>query len=161
MRRPQRCSSMASSTFQRKEKEKMRRLVLMIGVLMMLVLVSAGVALAVRKTCGDIPCRGTSSDDVLYERIGNHARDRILGLGGNDDMDAALYTADQDRLEGDKGRDRIVVHDGDDRDTADGGRGKDICYVDPGDSRSSCETVKSTALGAQPAGLGNTATSSE
>jgi hypothetical protein len=143
---------MESSRSPRKEQEKMRRLVLMIGVLMMLVLVSAGVALAVRKTCGDIPCRGTNNDDVLYERIGNGARDRILGLDGDDDMDAALYDDDQDRLEGAKGRDRIVVNDGDARDTANGGRGRDVCRVDAGDSRSSCERVDVEAAGAEPAG---------
>ena len=136
----------------------MRRLVLMIGVVMMLVFVTAGVALAVRKTCGDIPCRGTNNDDVLYERIGNGTRDRILGLDRNDDMDAALYTDDQDRLEGARGRDLIVVHDSDSRDTANGGRGRDVCRVDPGDSRSSCERIDTSAAGAEPADVGNSAT---
>jgi len=130
----------------------MRRLVMMLGLVMMLIFVTAGVALAVHKICGDIPCRGTNNDDVLYERIGNGAKDRILGLEGNDAMDAALYADDQDSLEGGPGRDRIVVNDGDARDSANGGRSRDVCRVDQGDSRSSCERVAVEAAGAEPAG---------
>jgi hypothetical protein len=137
------------------ETEKMRRLVMMIGVVMMLVLVSAGVGLAVIRTCRDIPCRGTDNNDVLYERIGNHTNDHILGLRGKDDMDAALFTSDRDRLEGGAARDRILVNDGDSHDTADGGRGRDVCFIDSGDRRKSCERGEVAAAGAKPASFGN------
>ena len=140
----------------------MRRLVMMIGLVMLFGFVAAGVAIAVTKTCGNnLPCRGTDNDDVLYERIDNHKKDHILGLRGNDDMSAALYTSDQDRLEGGSGRDRILVNDGDTRDSARGGQGRDVCLVDKGDSRRSCERVRVEAAGAIPAGFADTATNSE
>jgi hypothetical protein len=140
----------------------MRRLVMMIGLVMLFGFVAAGVAIAVTKTCGNnLPCRGTDNDDVLYERIDNHKKDRILGLQGNDDMSAALYTSDRDRLEGGSGRDKILVNDGDARDSARGGRGRDVCRVDRGDSRQSCERVDVAAAGAEPAGFGNTAINPE
>ena len=136
----------------------MRRLVMMIGLVMVLGFVAAGVAIAVTKTCGNnLPCRGTDNDDVLHERVGNRERDRIMGLEGNDDIEAALFTKDQDRVDGGRGRDRILVNDGDARDSARGGRGRDVCRVDRGDSRRSCERVDVAAAGAEPAGFGNTA----
>jgi hypothetical protein len=137
----------------------MRRLVMMIGLVMMLGFVAAGVALAVTKTCGDnLPCRGTDNDDVLHERVGNHKKDHIMGLKGHDDMEAALFTKDRDRLDGGSGRDRILVNDGDARDVARGGRGRDVCFVDQGDGRRSCERVEVAVAGAIPAGFANTAT---
>src|ERR687894_2787112 len=81
-------------------EEHMRRIAMLLGLTMLLVVVAAGVGLAVTKTCKDVPCRGTDNDDVLYERICNHDRDRIFALKGNDDMSAALYTRDKDRLFG-------------------------------------------------------------
>jgi hypothetical protein len=136
----------------------MRRLVMMIGLVMMLGFVAAGVALAVTKTCGDnLPCRGTDNDDVLHERVGNHKKDHIMGLKGNDDIEAALFTKDRDRVDGGPGRDRILVNDGDARDVARGGRGRDVCFVDQGDGRRSCERVEVESAGAIPAGFGTTA----
>ena len=140
----------------------MRRLVMMIGLVMVLGFVAAGVAIAVTKTCGDnLPCRGTDNEDVLHERVGNHKKDHIMGLDRNDDMEAALFTKDRDRLEGGRGRDRILVNDGDARDSARGGQGRDVCFVDKGDSRRSCERVRVEAAGAIPAGFADTATNSE
>jgi hypothetical protein len=53
----------------------MRRLWIMHGLAMLLVTVTAGVALAVTKTCNAVPCKGTNNEDVLPERKGH---DRIL-----------------------------------------------------------------------------------
>ena len=136
----------------------MRRMFMLVGLMMITVVVAAGVAVAVTKTCKNVPCRGTDNDDVLYERTGNHDRDRIYGLRGNDDMAAALYTRDRDRLFGGPHGDRIVVNDGDRRDLAAGGRGRDICYIDRGDNRRSCESTRVAAAGVEPSGFGNTAT---
>jgi hypothetical protein len=135
-----------------------RRTLMLMGMTMLIALVTAGVAVAVVKTCKDVPCRGTDNDDVLYERTGNGDRDRIYALRGNDDMSAALYTRDRDRLFGGPHGDRIVVNDGDRRDLAAGGRGRDTCHIDRGDNTRSCERRNVTAAGVEPAGFGNTAT---
>jgi len=111
-----------------------------LGLIMVLLIVAAGVALAATRVCNDVlPCRGTENDDVLYEREGNRERDRILGLDGEDVIQAATYTRDRDVAEGGRRDDRLLTNDGDGRDTARGGRGKDVCYVDPGDASSSCD----------------------
>ncbi len=145
----------------RKEKKQVRRMFMLVGLMMITVIVAAGVALAVTKTCKNVPCRGTDNDDVLYERVGNGDRDRIFALRGNDDMSAALYTRDRDRLFGGPHGDRIVVNDNDSRDLANGGRGRDTCYIDRGDNTRSCERVDVAAAGVEPAGFGNTATNPE
>jgi hypothetical protein len=126
----------------------------LVGLTMLMVMVAAGVALAVVRQCEDIPCDGTDNDDVLYERIGNGERDRIRGLEDNDDMSAALYTRDQDRLNGGPEGDRIVVSDNDTRDVADGDRGRDICYIDRGDATRSCERIIRFEGGGEPRGFG-------
>jgi Ca2+-binding RTX toxin-like protein len=143
---------------ERKEKKQVRRMFMLVGLTMITVVVAAGVALAVTKTCKNVPCRGTDNDDVLYERVGNGDRDRIYGLKGNDDMSAALYSNDKDRLFGGRHGDRIVVNDGDGRDLAAGGRGRDTCLIDAGDQTRSCERINVTAAGVVPEGFGNTAT---
>jgi hypothetical protein len=146
-----------SAASSRKEGEKqVRRMFMLVGLTMLMVMVAAGLALAVTKTCKNVPCRGTANDDVLYERIGNGDRDRIYGLRGNDDMSAALYSNDKDRLFGGGHGDRIVVNDGDGRDLAAGGRGRDTCFIDPGDQTRSCERINdSTAAGVVPQGFGD------
>jgi hypothetical protein len=120
-----------------------RKMAMLLGLTMVLLIAAAGVAVAVDvaadRFCKDIPCRGTQNDDRLVEREGNHVRDRILGLDGEDEIDAANYRKDRDVAEGGRKDDRLLVNDGDGRDTARGDRGKDICYVDPGDASSSCE----------------------
>jgi Ca2+-binding RTX toxin-like protein len=136
-----------------------RKMFMLVSLTMLIVVVTAGVGLAVVKTCKNVPCRGTDNDDVLYERVGNGDRDRIYGERGNDDMSAALYTRDKDRLFGGAHGDRIVVNDNDGRDLANGGRGRDTCYIDPGDQTRSCERINdTTAAGVEPAGFGNTTT---
>jgi hypothetical protein len=83
-------------------------------------LVAAGVAVAVSRVCNDIPCRGSENDDVLYEREGNRLRDRILGLDGEDVIQAATYSRDRDVLDGGRKDDKLLTNDGDRRDAARG-----------------------------------------
>ena len=133
----------------------MRRMFMLVGMAMVMLVVAAGVALAVTKTCSNNPCNGTDGDDVLYEQIGNGEKDRIYGHDGEDDMSAALYTNDEDKLFGQRHRDRIVVNDADSRDLADGGRGRDTCRIDRGDRTRSCASVRVAAAGLLPQGFGD------
>jgi Ca2+-binding RTX toxin-like protein len=115
---------------------------MMFGIGMLLVLVAAGLAVAVTKTCGNnLPCEGTDNDDVLYERIGAD-QDRILGFDGRDVIDANTFDPDRDVLKGGAGRDRLLTNDTDRFDVANGGRGRDVCYVSRGDATRSCEVVR-------------------
>src|SRR3712207_4111259 len=119
----------------------MRRIAMLLGLMVVLMVLAAGVAVAVNKTCGDnLPCRGSENDDVLNERRGNGDRDRILALDGKDNVQAASFNNDRDVLDGGKKRDRILTNDGDRRDSARGGRGRDTCLTDAGDARRSCES---------------------
>jgi hypothetical protein len=116
-----------------------RRMVMLLGAIAVMLVMAAGAAVAVNKQCGDsLPCRGTDNDDQLHERIGNHKKDRILGLQGGDLIDANNYRQDRDRLEGGPQGDTLLTNDNDSRDSADGGRGNDKCIVDRGDNTSSC-----------------------
>ena len=134
-------------------EEQVRRIVILLGVAMVMLVVAAGVAVAVTKQCGDnLPCRGTENDDELHEREGNNTRDRILGLDGEDLLDANNYTSDRDVLEGGPRGDRLLSNDGDGADAARGGRGSDRCIVDGGDNTSSCN-VNIEAAGVTPAGF--------
>lgn len=121
---------------------RMRKLAMMLGTGMLLVLVAAGVAVAVTKTCGNtLPCEGTDNNDVLYERIGAD-QDRIRGFDGRDVIDANTFDPDRDVLLGGDGRDRLLTNDTDRFDVANGGRGRDVCYVSKGDETRSCEVVR-------------------
>ena len=143
----------------------MRRIAMLLGLMMVIVVVAAGVAVAVIKTCGGIPCEGTNRDDVLYERVRkdngdpirpNGLRDRIRGLDGEDEISAVTGRDDRDVLEGGRKDDDLHANDGDNRDAARGGRGRDRCFVDRGDATSSCETVDDTqAAGVLPQGFGS------
>ena len=120
----------------------MRRTVMMLGMVMIIAMMAAGVAVAVTKTCGNsLPCEGTNNDDVLYERIGSD-QDRIFGFEGRDVIDANTFNRDRDVVHGGDGRDRLLTNDTDGRDRAHGGRGRDICYVSRGDATRSCEVVR-------------------
>ena len=99
----------------------MRRLVMLLGMVMLIAMVAAGVALAVTKVCKDVPCEGTFRNDVLFERIGIK-HDRIFGFEGRDVIDANTYNSDRDVLHGDASGDRLLTNDTDNRDRADGGR---------------------------------------
>jgi hypothetical protein len=123
-------------------REKVRRLGMMLGLVMLGVLVAAGAAVAVNKICGsNLPCEGTDNNDTLYERIGNFKHDRIEGFDGRDVIDANTFTRDRDILHGGSQGDRLLTNDTDGRDIAHGGRGRDTCWINPGDSTRSCQQV--------------------
>ena len=120
----------------------MRRPVMMFGMGILLILVAAGLAVAVTKTCNNkLPCEGTDNDDVLYERLGDN-QDNIKGLDGRDVIDANTFDPDRDALRGGDGRDKLLTNDTDRFDVANGGRRRDTCYVSKGDSVRSCEVVR-------------------
>jgi hypothetical protein len=126
-----------------------RKLVMLLGVAMFMLVVAAGVAVAVEKTCENIPCRGTENDDKLYEQRG---KDRILGLQGDDLISANDFGSDRDRLRGGAGGDRLLSNDNDVRDGLEGGRGSDRCVIDQGDNAQSC-SINIEAAGVTPAGF--------
>jgi hypothetical protein len=125
---------------------------MMLGVAMVILVMAAGVAVAVTKTCNDVPCRGTDNDDTLLER---KERDRILAFQGEDLLDANNYGNDRDRLEGGPQGDRLLANDGDTSDGVHGGKGNDRCVVDDGDNTSSCR-VNIEGAGVTPSGFAPT-----
>ena len=123
-------------------RKKMRRLVTMLGLAMLLVTVTAGVALAITKTCNDnLPCEGTKNDDRLSEREGR-VRDVIKSFNGEDLIDANDFFKDRDRLEGGDRGDKLLANDFDGRDVLRGGAGRDRCYGDAGDVFRNCEVER-------------------
>jgi hypothetical protein len=125
------------------EGEKMHKLVVLVGLAMLLVVVSAGVGLAVTKTCRSIPCNGTDNRDVLHERNGR-LKDAIFAFRGRDVLDANNFFNEKDRLFGGDQGDKLLANDHDSRDVLKGGRGRDRCFGDKGDRFRSCE-VRSTS----------------
>lgn len=120
----------------------MRAVTILVGVVTLMTVVVTSMALAAGHQCTGRPCTGTNTKNVLIERTGNGVPDVIYGRGGRDVLRAGHYTRDTDRLYGNRGRDRLIVMDGDMRDKASGGPGHDTCYVD--DSREvgrSCEVI--------------------
>ena len=113
---------------------------MLLGAVMVMLVVTAGVAVAVNKTCRDIPCRGSDNDDILHERTGS-VKDRIFGEDGRDRIEAVTFNADRDVLKGGRKGDRLVTADGDGRDSARGGAGRDTCIINQGDASSSCERL--------------------
>lgn len=83
-----------------------------------------------RIQCTGVPCVASGNSDLVFERIGNGKRDRILLGGGDDQVRANTYGRDKDVIKGTGGSDLIYVDDGDTRDRIFGGRGSDKCYVD-------------------------------
>jgi hypothetical protein len=63
---------------EREGERQLRRIVMLLGVLMVMLVAAAGIAVAGEKTCENIPCTGTDNDDELHERQGS-LKDRILG----------------------------------------------------------------------------------
>lgn len=93
--------------------------------------------------CRAIPCYAYGSDNLVYERVGNGARDRILLKGGGDLVRANTYGRDKDVVVGSAGGDLIYVNDGDTRDRIYGGKGDDKCYVDSRiEAAAGCAAIK-------------------
>jgi hypothetical protein len=127
----------------------LRKLVLLVGAVMVMLVMAAGVAVAVTKTCGqNLPCRGTDGDDILHERTGSK-KDRIFGEDGRDRIEAVTFNADRDVLHGGRKGDRLVTADGDRRDSARGGAGRDTCIINQGDASSSCERLDRASTDAE------------
>jgi Ca2+-binding RTX toxin-like protein len=80
--------------------------------------------------CVKAPCHATGFDDLVYERVGNGKRDKILLSGGDDQVRADTYHRDRDIIKGGSGFDLIYVDDGDTKDKISGGKGDDKCFVD-------------------------------
>jgi len=124
----------------------MRRLMMLLGMVMLIAVMATGVAVAVTKTCNDIPCEGTDNEDILHERQGT-VRDAIYGFKAHDVLDANNYSQERDRLYGGGQGDKLLANDRDGRDVLRGGQGRDRCFGDPGDRFVNCE-VQSTRVAA-------------
>jgi hypothetical protein len=112
----------------------------------LLALVGSGTALA--RTiggviqCEDIPCVATGDHQVLFERVGDGVRDKMVAQAGHDHLNAESYTDDRDVAKGGGGHDSLLVDDGDAMDGAMGGPGYDTCVVDAAiEASDTCETV--------------------
>jgi hypothetical protein len=79
---------------------------------------------------------------VLFERVGDGVRDRMIAQGGHDHLSARAYTNDRDVAKGSGGHDLLMVNDGDTMDGAIGGSGNDTCVVDAAiEAADTCERV--------------------
>ena len=108
----------------------MRRTVVVLAVMVFVVVISAGVALAANP--------GTSSDDILEgteraeEIRGKGGDDRVNGMGGDDVVrggsgrDEITGGRGTDRVHGGKGRDNIIGYADKDLDRFYGGKGRDV-----------------------------------
>ena len=124
------------------------KIAMMIAMAVVLVaLVGSGTALAQVIggviQCQSIPCIATGDHQVLFERVGDGVRDRMIAQGGHDHLDARSYTNDRDVAKGGGGHDVLLVDDGDAMDGAIGGQGSnDTCVVDAAiEAAYTCETV--------------------
>jgi hypothetical protein len=129
-----------------KEELQMRRVTMMLAAMALMVLLSAGVALAAT-------IEGTGAVDVILDTNRN---DTISGRGAGDGIFAnafgpeGLFTVDsigtdpdRDEANGNAGNDFINTDDGDGLDTANGGRGSDDeCVIDADDDTKGCETIE-------------------
>jgi hypothetical protein len=92
--------------------------------------------------CEDIPCLATGDHQVLFERVGDGVRDKMIAQAGHDHLNAESYTDDRDVAKGGGGHDSLLVDDGDTMDGAMGGPGYDTCVVDATiEASDTCERV--------------------
>jgi hypothetical protein len=115
-----------------------------LGLVMLVVVVAAGVAVAVERNCNTIPCEGTDNEDILHERDGT-VKDALYGFKAHDILDANNFSRDRDRLYGGDNGDKLLANDRDGRDVLRGGKGRDRCYGDRGDRFVNC-AVESTRV---------------
>ena len=94
--------------------------------------------------CQSRPCIATGDSQVLFERVGDGVRDRMLARGNHDILRADTYTDDRDVAKGGYGNDTLHVDDGDANDGAIGGPGSnDVCWVDAHiEAADTCEVVQ-------------------
>jgi hypothetical protein len=130
-----------------KEEEVRIKVAMMITMAVVLVgLVGSGPALAQVIggviQCQTVPCVATGDHQVLFERVGDGVRDKMIAQGGHDHLDARSYTNDRDVTKGSGGHDLLRVNDGDTMDGAIGGPGWDTCVVDASiEAADTCEAV--------------------
>jgi len=133
--------------FSRKKEEEVRIKIVMIAMAVVLVtLVGSGTALAQMIggviQCQSVPCVATGDHQVLFERVGDGVRDRMIAQAGHDHLNARAYTNDRDVAKGGGGHDFLLVNDGDAMDGAIGGPSNDTCVVDAAiEAADTCETV--------------------
>src|SRR5918994_2246137 len=117
-----------------KRKKRIAMVLTLAVVLAALMVGSTGTALAQQVIggaiqCQTVPCVATGAHQVLFERVGDGVRDKMIAQGGHDRLDARAYTNDRDVTKGNGGHDLLRVNDGDAMDGAIGGPGFDICVV--------------------------------
>ena len=122
------------------------KLTMMIAIVVLVALVGSGTALAQTIggviQCQSVPCFATGNQQVLFERVGDGVRDRMIAQGGHDHLNARAYTNDRDVAKGSGGHDSLMVNDGDAMDGAIGGPGYDTCVVDAAiEAADTCETI--------------------
>jgi hypothetical protein len=128
-------------------KKRIAMVLTLAVVLVALMVGSAGTALAQQVIggaiqCQTIPCVATGAHQVLFERVGDGVRDKMIAQGGHDHLDARSYTNDRDVAKGSGGHDLLRVNDGDAMDGAIGGPGFDICVVDAAiEAADTCDRV--------------------
>ena len=76
-------------------------LMIAMALVVLVTLVGAGTALAQQVIggviqCQEIPCVATGAHQVLFERVGDGVRDKMIAQGGHDHLDARAYTNDRD-----------------------------------------------------------------
>ena len=122
-------------------------LMIAMALVVLVTLVGAGTALAQQVIggviqCQEIPYVATGAHQVLFERVGDGVRDKMIAQGGHDHLDARAYTNDRDVAKGNGGHDLLRVNDGDALDGAIGGAGYDLCVVDAAiEASNTCEAV--------------------
>lgn len=99
----------------------MRRTVLLVGMVVLLVAIAAGTALAALRIGNDKP------NDLFGTRGDNQGQDTLLGYGAGDEL---VGRSAADQLAGGFGPDRLEGNDG--NDTLDGGRGEDRIFTGRG-----------------------------
>ena len=129
----------------------MRRVGFILAIAGLLVVVFAGIAFAVTRTCDGGTCKGTDRADKLF---GSTGFDKILGEQGAD----TIRANDGDRVKGSQDRDYVSGDDGDDivrgglhsrpndgvKDVLDCGPGTDTVYYVRGQDRIiDCEILNS------------------
>jgi|SRR5918994_5889337 hypothetical protein len=129
-----------------KRKKRIAMVLTLAVVLAALMVGSAGTAFAQMIggaiQCQTIPCVATGAHQVLFERVGDGVRDKMIAQGGHDRLDARAYTNDRDVTKGNGGHDLLRVNDGDAMDGAIGGPGFDICVVDAAiEAADTCERI--------------------
>lgn len=122
------------------------KIAVMVAMVVVLVALVSGAALAqtIGGTiqCESVPCIATGDHQVLFERVGDGVRDRMIAQAGHDHLSARAYTNDRDVAKGGGGHDLLMVNDGDAMDGAIGGPGNDTCVVDAAiEAADTCDTI--------------------